>query len=45
MLSLDISAYSLTAVAKVAKELMTDGGSIVTLTYLGGERVVKKTTT
>ena len=40
-LSLDISAYSLTAVAKVAKELMTEGGSIVTLTYLGGERVVK----
>ncbi|WP_379969931.1 enoyl-ACP reductase FabI [Ectobacillus sp. sgz5001026] len=40
-LSLDISAYSLTAVAKAAKELMTEGGSIVTLTYLGGERVVK----
>ncbi|MCP8968333.1 enoyl-ACP reductase FabI [Ectobacillus ponti] len=40
-LSLDISAYSLTAVAKVAQELMTEGGSIVTLTYLGGERVVK----
>ncbi|WP_028402598.1 enoyl-ACP reductase FabI [Ectobacillus panaciterrae] len=40
-LSLDISAFSLTAVAKAAKELMTEGGSIVTLTYLGGERVVK----
>ncbi|MFX3624139.1 MAG: enoyl-ACP reductase FabI [Ectobacillus sp.] len=40
-LSLDISAYSLTAVAKAAKEVMADGGSIVTLTYLGGERVVK----
>ncbi|MBO9128630.1 enoyl-ACP reductase FabI [Bacillus sp. 165] len=40
-LSLDISAYSLTAVAKAAKEVMTEGGSIVTLTYLGGERVVK----
>ncbi|UOY92163.1 enoyl-ACP reductase FabI [Ectobacillus sp. JY-23] len=40
-LSLDISAYSLTAVAKEAKKLMTEGGSIVTLTYLGGERVVK----
>jgi len=36
----DISAYSLVAVAKEAKELMTEGGSIVTLTYLGGERVV-----
>jgi enoyl-[acyl-carrier protein] reductase I len=40
-LSLDISAFSLTAVAKAAKEIMTEGGSIVTLTYLGGERVVK----
>ena len=36
----DISAYSLIAVSKAAKELMTDGGSIITLTYLGGERVV-----
>lgn len=40
-LALDISAFSLTAVSKAAKELMTEGGSIVTLTYLGGERVVK----
>lgn len=40
MLAHDISAYSLTAVAKFAKPLMTEGGSIVTLTYLGGERVV-----
>jgi enoyl-[acyl-carrier protein] reductase I len=39
-LAQDISAYSLVAVSKVAKELMVDGGSIVTLTYLGGERVV-----
>ncbi|MFD1017881.1 enoyl-ACP reductase FabI [Thalassobacillus hwangdonensis] len=37
----NISAYSLTAVAKAAKPLMTDGGSIVTLTYLGGEKVVE----
>jgi enoyl-[acyl-carrier protein] reductase I len=36
----DISAYSLVAVSKAAKEIMTEGGSIVTLTYLGGERVV-----
>jgi len=36
----DISAYSLVAVAKAAKPLMTEGGSIVTMTYLGGERVV-----
>jgi enoyl-[acyl-carrier protein] reductase I len=40
LLAHNISSYSLTAVAKAAKELMTDGGSIVTLTYLGGERVL-----
>ena len=40
LLAHNISAYSLTAVAKVAKDLMTEGGSIVTLTYLGGERAV-----
>lgn len=39
-ISHDISAYSLVAVAKAVKELMTEGGSILTLTYLGGERVV-----
>ncbi len=37
----DISSYSLTAVARHAVPLMEGrGGSIVTLTYLGGERVV-----
>jgi enoyl-[acyl-carrier protein] reductase I len=41
LLAHNISSYSLTAVAKVAKDLMTEGGSIVTLTYLGGERVVQ----
>ncbi|HZG70535.1 MAG TPA: enoyl-ACP reductase FabI [Chondromyces sp.] len=41
LLAHNISAYSLTAVAKYAKPLMTEGGSIVTMTYLGGERVVK----
>lgn len=42
LLAHNISAYSLTAVAKAVKELemMPEGGSIVTLTYLGGERVV-----
>ncbi|MDX8364412.1 enoyl-ACP reductase FabI [Cytobacillus sp. IB215665] len=40
LLSHNISSYSLTAVAKEAKDLMTEGGSIITLTYLGGERVV-----
>ena len=34
-----ISAYSFTAVAKHARPLMTDGGSLLTLTYLGAERV------
>jgi enoyl-[acyl-carrier protein] reductase I len=38
--ALDVSAYSLVAVTKAALSLMTDGGSIVTLTYLGAERVV-----
>lgn len=37
----DISAYSLVATTKYARPLMKDGGSIVTLTYLGGERVTK----
>jgi enoyl-[acyl-carrier protein] reductase I len=36
----DISAYSLAAVAHAAMPLMTEGGSIVTLSYLGGTRVV-----
>ncbi|MGM9927294.1 MAG: enoyl-ACP reductase FabI [Bacillus sp. (in: firmicutes)] len=40
LLAHNISAYSLTAVAKEAQHLMTEGGSIITLTYLGGERVV-----
>src|SRR5262249_46516289 len=37
----DISSYSLTALARAVVPLMEGrGGSIVTLTYLGGERVV-----
>jgi enoyl-[acyl-carrier protein] reductase I len=36
----DISSYSLTALARETAPLMEGGGSIVTLTYLGGERVV-----
>jgi len=39
-LALDISAYSLLSLAHAAKPLMTEGGSIVTLTYLGGVRVI-----
>ncbi|NEP16889.1 MAG: enoyl-ACP reductase FabI [Leptolyngbya sp. SIO4C1] len=38
--ALDISAYSLLQLANGAKALMSEGGSIVTLTYLGGVRVV-----
>jgi len=41
LLAQNISAYSLVAVARRARELMSEGGSIVTLTYLGGERVVE----
>ena len=41
LLAHNISSYSLTAVAKEACHLMTEGGSIVTMTYLGGERVVR----
>jgi enoyl-[acyl-carrier protein] reductase I len=36
----DISSYSLTVLARHTAPLMEGGGSIVTLTYLGGERVV-----
>lgn len=36
----NISAYSLVAVAREAKNVMPQGGSIVTLTYLGAERVM-----
>jgi len=40
-LAQDVSAYSLVAVARATAPLMTDGGSICTLTYLGATRVVK----
>jgi len=39
--ALDVSAYSLVAVTRAALPLMSNGGSIVTLTYLGAERVVQ----
>ncbi len=38
--ALDISAYSLIALTRAATPLMTDGGSIVALTYLGSEKVI-----
>ncbi|ASS74417.1 enoyl-[acyl-carrier-protein] reductase [Tumebacillus algifaecis] len=40
LLAHDISAYSLVTIAKEAKEMMTEGGSIITMTYIGGERIV-----
>src|SRR5918996_1213800 len=41
-LALDVSAYSLVACARAAEPLMdkSGGGSILTMTYLGGERAV-----
>ena len=40
-LALDVSAYSLVAVSKAMAPLMTSGGSILTLSYLGAVRVVQ----
>jgi enoyl-[acyl-carrier protein] reductase I len=41
-MALDVSAYSLVATARAAEPLMDEagGGSILTMTYLGGERAV-----
>jgi len=38
--ALDISAYSLAEVARAAAPLMEEGGSIVSMTYYGAEKVV-----
>jgi enoyl-[acyl-carrier protein] reductase I len=38
--ALDVSCYSLIAVSRAAAPLMNEGGSVVTLTYYGAERVV-----
>src|SRR2546423_647946 len=38
--ALDISAYSLAELARAAAPLMTEGGSIVSMTYYGAEKVV-----
>jgi enoyl-[acyl-carrier protein] reductase I len=40
-LAQDSSAYSLVAVAREARKLMTDGGGIVAQSYIGAERVVR----
>ncbi len=41
LLANEVSAYSLVAIARATAPLMTNGGSITTLTYLGSERVVQ----
>ena len=40
LMTMDISVYSFTAVARRAAAMMRDGGSMVTLTYYGAERVM-----
>ncbi len=40
LMSMDVSVYSFTAIAQRAEKLMTDGGSMLTLTYYGAERVM-----
>ncbi len=41
-IALDTSAYSLVALARAARPLMTEGGSIMTMTYYGSERVIPR---
>ncbi len=38
--TLDISCYSFTAIANRAEKMMTDGGSLLTLSYYGAEKVM-----
>jgi len=38
--ALEISAYSLASLARAAQPLMTEGGSIVSMSYYGAEKVV-----
>lgn len=39
-MTMQISVYSFTAVARRAEKLMTDGGSLLTMTYYGAEKVM-----
>ena len=39
-IALGVSSYSLVSIARNAKPIMNEGGSILALTYLGGEKVV-----
>jgi len=38
--TLDISCYSFTVISRMASEIMPNGGSLLTLTYYGAERVI-----
>ncbi len=38
--TMNISCYSFTSICQRARKLMTDGGSLLTLTYFGAERVM-----
>jgi enoyl-[acyl-carrier protein] reductase I len=40
LLALNVSAFSFVDVSRRAAKLMTEGGALVTLTYLGSERVI-----
>ena len=40
LMTMNVSAYSLVAVAQRARALMPDGGAILTLTYYGAEKVI-----
>lgn len=40
LLAMEVSSYSLVSVSHALAPLMTEGGSITTLTYLGSERVI-----
>jgi enoyl-[acyl-carrier protein] reductase I len=39
-LAMDISAYSLVCVCKAFEPLMTEGGSVLTMTYYGSQKVI-----
>ncbi len=39
-LAMDVSAFSLIDLCRAAKPMMTGGGSVITLSYIGGARVV-----
>lgn len=39
-MAMEISAYSLLAVTNAAKDIIVNGGSVLTMTYFGGERCV-----